>query len=484
MIGSVFLLRDVHFCPEFSMQSRSIISFSAVCLALLPLLASAQKAAVYITIEDRVSLLAPAKQSAVFHTQAPGRIAIEVDPAQSFQTIDGFGFAVTGGSAVLLMRMDPSHRQAILQELFGHGKEDIGVSYIRISIGSSDMNDHVFSYDDMPAGSTDLNLEHFDLGPDNADVIPVVREILAIHPGIQILASPWSAPAWMKTNGKVKDGSLKPEYYAAYAQYLVRYVQGMKAAGVPISALTVQNEPLNGNNTPSMIMTAEEEGKFIRENLGPAFGKARIQTKIILYDHNCDRPDYPLTILADAAAAQYAAGSGFHLYEGDVSAMTKVHEAYPDKQLYFTEQMVVDNSNEPKLNIAAPVKRVLIGATRNWSRNVLLWNLAADPQFGPHTNDGGCPVCEGAITLDGNRVQRNVAYYVIAHASRFVPATSRRIGSTEPANITNVAFETPSGKTVLIVANDCQTPKKFQIHYRGKIAETSLDARAVATYVW
>ena len=207
------------------MQSRNIIPLSAVCLALLPLFASAQKAAIYITTEDRASLLAPAKQFAVFQTRAPGGPAIEVDPAQRFQTIDGFGFAVTGGSAELLMRMDPSHRQAILQELFGQGKEDIGVSYIRISIGSSDINAHVFSYDDMPAGSTDLNLEHFDLGPDKADVIPVVREILAIHPGIRILASPWSAPAWMKTNGKVKDGSLKPEYYAAYAQYLVQCVR-------------------------------------------------------------------------------------------------------------------------------------------------------------------------------------------------------------------------------------------------------------------
>ena len=252
---------------------------------------------------------------------------------------------------------------------------------------------------------------------------------------------------------------------------------------MPVSALTVQNEPLNGNNTPSMIMTAEEQGKFIRENLGPAFGKAGIQTKIILYDHNCDRPDYPLTILTDAAAAQYITGSGFHLYEGDVSAMTKVHQVYPDKQLYFTEQMVVDDSNNPGLNIAEPVKRVLIGATRNWFRIVLLWNLAADPQFGPHTDDGGCPVCEGAITIDGNRVQRNVAYYVIAHASRFVPANSRRIGSTEPANIANVAFETPSGKTVSIVANDGQTPKSFR-STAGQDRRNKLMTKAVATYVW
>lgn len=466
------------------MLLRHLTTVLAVSIALLPSCASSQKAAAYITTEDRSALLAQAKHSMSFHAGTAGQAVIDVDPAQRFQSIDGFGFALTGGSAELLMHMDAAHRHAILQELFGSGKTDIGVSYIRVSIGSSDMNDHVFSYDDLEAGNTDPNLEHFDLGPDKADVIPVLREILAIHPGLPILASPWSAPAWMKTNGKVKGGALKPEYYGTYAYYLVRYIESMKANGIPIAALTVQNEPLNPNNTPSMVMTAEEEGKFIREALGPALHNAGVQTKIVLYDHNCDRPDYPLTILNDPEAAQYVDGSGFHLYGGDVSAMTKVHDAHPDKHIYFTEQMVIDRPGDPKLHVAEPVKRVLIGATRNWSRNVLLWNLAADPQFGPHTSDGGCPICEGAITLDGNHVQRNVAYYVIAHASKFVPAGSRRIASTESDQIANVAFETPNGKMVLIVANDSQTARNFQIQYRGKIADAHLDAGAVATYVW
>jgi glucosylceramidase len=472
------------FESELSMRSVVLSSFVAASLVLLSSGAVAQKATVYTTTEDRSSLLAPSKQKIAFHSESAEQAVIDVDPGKSFQTIDGFGFSVTGGSAQLLMRMDATHRHAILDELFGNGGNRIGLSYIRISVGSSDMNDHAFSYDDLPGDSTDPNLEHFGLGPDKAEVVPVLREILAIHPGIQILASPWSAPAWMKTNGKVKDGSLKSEYYSVYARYLVHYIQVMKDAGVPITALTVQNEPLNGNNTPSMIMTADEEGKFIRENLGPALRAAGVQTKIVLYDHNCDRPDYPLTILADSAAAQYVDGSGFHLYEGEVSAMTKVHDAYPGKNLYFTEQMVVDDPKDPKLHVAEPVKRVLIGATRNWSRNVLLWNLAADPHFGPHTDDGGCPMCEGAITLDGNTVQRNVAYYVIAHASRFVPAGSRRIASTERDNIASVAFQTPQGKTVLIVANDSSKTRKFQIRFRGKLADASLDSGAVATYVW
>jgi glucosylceramidase len=231
------------------------------------------------------------------------------------------------------------------------------------------------------------------VGPDATTVVPVLKEILAINPSTKILGSPWSAPAWMKTNDDLKGGSLKPEYYGVYARYFVKYLEQMQAAGIRIDAITPQNEPLNPKNTPSMVMQARDEAQFISGSLGPALRAAGLKTKIIVYDHNCDRPDYPLTILADAAARQYVDGSGFHLYGGEITAMTKVHDAYPKKNLYFTEQMVVDKPGDTMLRIAEPVARLIVGAPRNWSRNVLLWNLAADPNFGPHTNNGGCPVC-------------------------------------------------------------------------------------------
>ena len=182
--------------------------------------------------------------------------------------MDGFGFALTGGSAQLLMRMTPAARTALLRELFTTEGDGIGVSYLRVSIGSSDMNEHVFTYDDLPKGEQDLPLAHFDLGPDCADVIPVLKEILAIDPKITILASPWSAPSWMKTNDNPKAGSLLPAMYDAYAQYFVRYIRAMAAEGIPIAAITVQNEPLNPKNTPSMVMTSKEEGAFIATALG------------------------------------------------------------------------------------------------------------------------------------------------------------------------------------------------------------------------
>jgi glucosylceramidase len=258
----------------------------------------------------------------------------------------------------------------------------------------------------------------------------------------------------------------------------------MQAEGIKIDAITIQNEPLNPKNTPSMVMQPEEQATFIKQALGPGFRKAGIETKILLYDHNCDRPDYPLTVLNDPEVRQYVDGSAFHLYGGEITALTKVYDAYPSKNLYFTEQMVVDRKGDSELNIASPVKRLIVGATRNWSRNVLLWNLAADPQFGPHTDNGGCPVCEGAITLNGNTVTRNVAYYVVAHAAKFVRPGSVRIESNLLETLPNVAFKTSDRKRVLIVANSSGTRQVFQIRYHGKNVQTALSAGSVGTYIW
>lgn len=453
-----------------------------------PFSATAQKkgaVSIWLTTPDRSSLLMHQSSPLRFQKLAvTGVPVIEVDDKQEYQSMDGFGFALTGGSAQLMMKMSAPQRESLLKELFGTGPGDIGVSYIRVSIGSSDMNDHAFTYDDLPAGQMDLDLKHFNLGSDATTVVPVLRELLAINPHVKILGSPWSAPAWMKTDDDLKGGGLKPEYYRTYAHYLVKYIEQMKQEGITIDEITPQNEPLNPHNTPSMVMQAKEEAQFISEALGPAFHAAGIKTKIIVYDHNCDRPDYPLTILSDPAAAQYVDGSGFHLYGGEITAMTRVHDAYPNKNLYFTEQMVVDHPGDPKMNIAEPVARLIIGAPRNWSRNVLLWNLAADPHFGPHTNNGGCPVCEGAITLDGNKVTRNVAYYTVAHASKFVRPGSVRIESSDLSSLPNVAFTTPEKRKVLIVANTGGDSVRFAIRYRGKSAVTELPAGAVATYAW
>ncbi len=459
---------------------------AALALAVHPL--PAQKkgvVSVWLTKPDKSALFARQAEVLQFAKTAGGDSAIEIDDGRVFQAIDGFGFALTGGSAQHLVRMHAAQRAGILRELFATDGTHIGVSYLRVSIGASDLNDHVFSYDDVPAGESDPGLAHFDLGPDRADVIPVLREILHVNRRIKILASPWSAPAWMKSNGAVKGGQLKPENYGVYARYFVQYIQAMGAAGIAIDAITVQNEPLNDKNTPSMVMRAPEEAAFIRDHLGPAFRAAGIRTKIVLYDHNCDEPGYAISILGDKGAAQYVDGSGFHLYGGKIEAMSAVHDAHPDKNLYFTEQMVTGSvDTRPSIGIGGPVRRLVIGATRNWSRNVLLWNLAADPQNRPHTDNGGCTMCQGAITIDGDTVTRNLAYYAIAHAAKFVRPGSVRVASTDSASLPNVAFRTADGRHVLIVVNDAQAEQTFEIRFRGNAARAALAAGAAATYVW
>ena len=438
--------------------------------------------AAWVTTPDQTQLLQRQAAPLAFGTAAATGPVIEVNDAQQFQTMDGFGYCLTGGSAELLRAMSPAKRTALLRELFGTDAQGIGVSYLRLSIGASDLDAHVFSYDDLPTGQTDPTLAKFSLAPDEKHLIPVMKEILAINPGIKILGSPWSPPTWMKTNDASKGGSLKPEFYPAYAQYFVKYIQGMKAAGIRIDAITVQNEPLHPGNNPSLLMVATQQAEFIGKHLGPAFKAAKLDTKIICYDHNADKPEYPLTVLGDATANPYVDGSAFHLYAGPIEALSKVHDAYPTKSLYFTEQWVGSKTAFAG-NLGWHVKQLEIGAPRNWARNVLEWNLAADPQQNPHT-PGGCTECLGAITLAGDAVTRNVAYYTVAHSSKFVRPGSVRVGSTSTGVLPNVAYRTPTGGHVVVVQNDQATPQTFGLRYQGRTAQATLPAGAAATYVW
>jgi len=256
----------------------------------------------------------------------------------------------------------------------------------------------------------------------------------------------------------------------------------MKQEGITIDAITLQNEPENPKNKPSMLMTATEQATFIKNNLGPAFTKAGIKTKIVVFDHNCDHPEYPIAILNDTAARKYVDGSAFHLYLGEIEALSKVHDAHPDKHVYFTEQWTSPEGTFDG-DLRWHTRHLIIGATRNWARNVLEWNLAADPEFNPHTDDGGCTMCQGALTI-GDSVTRNVSYYIIAQASKLVRPGAVRIHSTIPDKLFNVAFITPEGKKVLIVVNDSDSEKKFVLQDNGKSVISILPAGAVATYRW
>jgi glucosylceramidase len=416
-----------------------------------------------------------------FNNQTNSYPTITVDDSKTYQSMDGFGFALTGGSAYLINRLPTILRDSILHELFDTKGNHIGISYLRVSLGASDLSSYVYSYDDVATSATDTLLTNFSIHPESFDLIPLLKSIVAIQPNIKILASPWSAPAWMKTNKSAIGGSLEKKYFGVYADYLVKYIQAMQEQGITINALTPQNEPLNPSNNPSMYMSAEDQTEFIRDHLGPRFAKNNITTKIICYDHNCDVTSYPLTVLADAGAYKYVDGSAFHLYSGSITALSAVHNKYPDKNVYFTEQWVGGPSNFAE-DLKWHISNLIIGASRNWSKNILEWNLASDPDYKPHTS-GGCTTCLGGLTIDSG-VKRNVSYYVIAHASKFVPDGSFRIDSNLDDNLQNVAFRTPSGNIVVIVLNNALDTRKFNIEYKGKIVTASLPAGAVATYYW
>lgn len=413
----------------------------------------------------------------------PGIPVISINGSTRYQQMDGFGCTLTGGSALAISRMSVEARKALLHQLFDSTGNNVGISYLRLSVGASDLDEKVFSYDDMPTGKTDVELAHFTLQQDRIYLLPVLKEILAINPHIKILGSPWSAPVWMKDNGDTRGGSLKPEYQQAYADYLVKYVQEMKKEGITVDALTVQNEPLHPGNNPSMLMLAKQQADFVAKNLGPAFRKAGITTKIIVYDHNADRPDYPLSILDNPEARQYVDGSAFHLYGGTIDALSKVHEAYPDKNLYFTEQWLGAPGHLGK-DLAEHVRNLTIGASRNWCKTVLEWNLASDTLYKPYTDRGGCDRCLGVTTIGGNVYSKNPAWYILAHSSRFVRPGSYRIASNEPEGLANVAFVRPDGKKVLIVLNTSKKQQRFAISDQAVNTASVLEAGAVATYVW
>jgi glucosylceramidase len=371
---------------------------------------------------------------------------------KKFQTMEGFGFALTGGSANLIDQLPVAKKNELLNEIFSSGKNGLGVSYIRVSIGASDLDAHVFSYDDLPDGQTDSLLIHFNLSEDTLHLIPMLKNAIAINPKLKIIASPWSPPIWMKTNGASMGGHLQKKYFASYANYFIKYIQTMKQLGIKINAITLQNEPEHGGNNPSLLMDANEQREFVSNYIGPQFKAAHLSTEVILFDHNADHPNYPISILNDPKAKSFASGSAFHLYLGNESALSQVHNAHPDKKLMFTEQWT-GAKGEFGGDLMWHLEHIVIGTINNWSTAVIEWNLAADAKFNPHT-PGGCTECKGAFTIQGDSVSRNVSYYIIGQASKYIPVGSIRADVvSNNAFIKSTGFVLPNGKNAGIFIN-------------------------------
>ena len=413
-------------------------------------------------------------------------LTVNVSESTKYQQIDGFGASLTDSSAWLLsQKLTAAQRNTLLKQLFGR-KQGIGLAILRQPMGSSDFSLADYSYDDMPHGETDPELKHFTIDRDRQYIIPVLREALAVNPELKIIASPWSAPGWMKTSGSMIGGTLLPSSFAPLARYFVRFVQAYEAAGVPIFAVTPQNEPRNiPSDYPGMGMTAEEQATFVGKYLGPAFQEAHLKTKILVFDHNWDLIGFPETVLSDPGGAEFSAGTATHCYGGGPEAQTKLHDRFPAKDIWLTE---CSGGNWQKGNLLVAQASLIIETTRHWGKSVVLWNLALDQNHGPHL--GGCTDCRGVVTIDHSASPATaiptVDHTALAHASKFVAPGALRIESISSAEspLEHVAFRNSDGSIALLVLNPGATPLTFNIAWHGQHATYALPPGAVATFRW
>ena len=442
---------------------------------------------VWLTTSDQSRAMA-AMPPAIFAAQPPLPIHIHIDEGKRFQRMLGFGAAITDASAWLIQhRMSPEQRDALLRELFGREGAGIGFDFTRLTIGASDFSRSHYSLDDMPSGETDQQLRRFSIDPNRDDVIPVTRAAIGINPELKVMASPWSAPAWMKTTDSLIKGTLKPEYYDAFARYLVKYVDAYAGAGIPIFALTLQNEPaFEPEDYPGMRLDAQARAAIIGRHLGPMLAGRKQKVEIFDWDHNWDKPHEPLAVLRDPAAAPYVSAVAWHCYGGEVSAQSQVHAAFPDKDVYLTECSGGDWEPVKSGGLTLQARSLIIDTTRHWARGVLFWNLALDENRGPHA--GGCATCRGVVTIDSKTgaVTRTDDYYALAHASRFVRRGAWRVASSEGRDgVDNVAFvNADDGSRVLVVTNSAADERRFSVATGDRSFAYTLPARSLATFVW
>ena len=443
----------------------------------------------WLTTGDQVSLLA--QQPDVYlvaDTTSPGASlsTIDVDPGTQYQQMIGFGAAMTDASAYLIMHQMPAKdREALLQDLFGRDN-GIGLSFVRVPMGASDFSLRHYSYDDMPASETDSALARFSIDEDLAEKIPLLRRALSINPEIKLVGSPWSPPAWMKSTKSLIKGTLLPKFYDSFAEYFVKFIRAYGAQGLPIYAITLQNEPnFEPEDYPGMRLDALQRARVIGRHLGPRLERAGMRTVIWDWDHNWDLSQSPMEVLADSAARKYVQGVAWHCYGGNVSAQSIPHSAYPDKDTYFTECSGGDWAKIFADNLKFNVGTLVIGSTNNWARGVALWNLALDEKGGPHK--GGCGNCRGVVTIDSTGAYtRNVEYYSLAHASKFVRPGAHRIGSASADTLlAHVAFLNPDRYTkVMLVLNSAKEARSFVVRVRGSSFRYTLPAASVVTFTW
>lgn len=447
----------------------------AACL--LSACASMDSIQVISSLPDTDSMLV-SKVTSFEKTRDTSLPILKIETDQKCQTVEGVGAALTHASAyVFNHNLSAEQRDSLFKDLFT--PQGIGLNYTRLCIGASDFAFNLFSYSEKE----DFTLSNFSIAEDYKDVIPMLKEMLAINPNLQIMATPWSPPAWMKTNASMVGGKLRPDCYDVFAEYLIKYLQAYDNEGITIHTLSVQNEPEFGTAAYScMDMTAEEQKVFIRDHFGPKLKASGLLTKIILFDHNCDNPDYPISILNDSVAKSYADGSGFHLYKGEITALCKVHEAHPDRNIYFTEQSGGGWAPDFDQNVRWYAGELIAGAMNCWSKNVLVWNLALDEKFGP--KNYGCQDCFGLVEVSSKgNIKYNAEYYALGHYGKVVQQGATRLVSYGE-DIKGVAFENPDGTLAYLGVHSGKVAKKMTIQTKNKSFNYTFKPGEVVSFKW
>lgn len=445
--------------------------------------AGAQQAEIWLTTSDRQALMAPQAGAVFTQERQPGLPVVLVADGMAYQTVEGFGASMTDSAAYLIHQRVPAEkRQEVMEELFDFRK-GIGVSFLRNPMGASDLARFHYSYNELPPGQTDMRLERFSIEHDRRDILPLLKQALRINPLIRMMGSPWSAPGWMKTSGSMIGGSLKKEAYPAFALYFRKYVEAYGAEGVPVHYISMQNEPLYvPKDYPGMSVTAAEQTEFLKNHLLPELDAARLSVRVLVYDHNWDRPDYPMAVLADKviAGSPRVAGTAWHWYGGTPGAMTLVHQFDPKRGQYVTE---ASGGTWIEDQVKADFEAI-IHSVRNYARAFVKWGLALDEKRGP--NAGGCNTCTGLIEVNGQtgEVKKTIDYYTLGHFSKFVGPGAVRVHSTNAPGVITAAFVNRDRSRVLVAFNETKLEKRFQVEWRGRWMEMALPPLGGATVVW
>ncbi|MDP3907333.1 glycoside hydrolase family 30 beta sandwich domain-containing protein [Novosphingobium sp.] len=468
------------------MLRRALVALAGLALGACQTLPDTPAAvAVWASSADASRKLERQPDVAILPAAVPVPDELVIDASQTDQAIVGYGAAMSDASALLLRdKLSPAAREALLRDLFG--AEGLALNFMRLPIGASDFSVRHYSLNDIPAGETDPQLTRFSMAEPQAAQIPMTQAARRVNPGLVLMASPWSAPAWMKDSASLIKGQLKPEHYDAYARYFARYLDAMDAAGLPVRYVSVQNEPdFEPANYPGMRVTPAARAAFIGQHLGPLLAQRKRPVSVLDWDHNWDQPQQPLTVLADPAANAHVAGVAWHCYAGDPAAMETVRRAHPDKDVFFTECSGGQWAPNWGETLGWMIDNLIIAPSRAGSRGTLLWNLALDENYGPHL--GGCGDCRGVVTIDSRTgaVTRNVEYYVLGHVSRFVRPGARRVASSGGgADLRHAAFRNPDGSLALVLRNGGKSVAALAIRSGGRAWRLMVPAGEVMTLTW